>query len=280
MTRVGCVLLAVACCATASGGAAVAGAAVAGADTPPRDELNSFVCQKALDPPARAVSVQAVMRPVPGTMKMQVRFELMRQTKSGTPFTFVRGRLLGSWISPQNPTLGQQPDDVWNVNHPVVDLPAPATYRFRVTFRWTGAGGKRLASATQTSASCYQPELRADLLVRSLSVNPLASGDDGYVAVVANRGKSGAGPFQVALSGAGATTQTVTINSLGPKSSTRARFVAPACTAGSILTVTVDPAHTVDESNFANNTLTEACPTPAPAPGTSSPASSSSSSSS
>jgi len=284
MTRVGCVLLAVACCAAASGGAAVAGAAVAGAavagaDTPPRDQLNSFVCQKALDPPERAVSVQAVMRPLSGTMKMQVRFELMRQTTPGTAFTMVHGRLLGSWISPENPTLGQQPDDVWNVNHPVVDLPAPATYRFRVTFRWTGANGQRLGTATQTSPDCFEPELRADLLVRSLSVNPLASGDNGYVAVVANRGKSGAGPFQVALAGASATPQTMTVASLGPRSSTHVRFVAPACTAGSSLTVTVDPAHTVDEYDFANNALTVACPAPSTSPSPSSPSASSSPSS-
>lgn len=258
MSRVGCVVLAVACCAIASVGAvAVAGAAT---PVPPRDELGAFVCQKALDPPARAVSVQAVMRPLTGTLRMQMRFDLMRQLAHGTAFTLVRGRLLGSWISPQDPTLGQQPNDQWIVNHPVVDLPAPGTYRFRVTFRWIGAGGKRLGTATQTSPNCYQPELRADLLVRSLSVSPLASGGDGYVAVVVNRGKTGAGPFQVELADAGGTPQTVTISSLGPRSSTRARFVAAACTAGSSLTVTVDSAQTIDEYDFANNALTVACP--------------------
>jgi len=274
MTRVRHLMAAGAACALL----AMLGAALANAATPapPRDQLGSFVCQKALDPPARAVSVQATMRPLTGTMSMQVRFDLMRQTEPGAGFTLVRGRLLGSWISPQNPTLGQQPGDVWNVNHPVVDLPAPATYRFRVTFRWTGAHGQRLSTATQTSPDCYQPELRADLLVRSLTVSPLSSGGDAYVAVVANRGKTGAGPFQVALAGIGATPQTATVASLGPRASIGQRFVAPACTAGSNLTVTVDPAHTVDEYDFANNALTVACPTPAP----SSPAPSSSASSS
>jgi len=41
--------------------------------------------------------------------------------------------------------------------------------------------------------------------------------------------------------------------------------VGPACTAGSNVTVTVDPAHTIDESSFANNALRIACPA-APAP--------------
>ena len=48
-----------------------------------------------------------------------------------------------------------------------VGLPAPATYRFRVTFRWMGSSGQQLLSAVQTSSTCYQPELRADLLAKT-----------------------------------------------------------------------------------------------------------------
>jgi CARDB len=246
--------------------ASASAAALAATTTPPRDELRSFVCQKALDPPARAVSIQAVMRPVTGTAKMQMRFDLMRQAAPGGPFKVVRGKLLGSWISPQNPTLGQLPDDVWILTHPVVDLAAPATYRFRVRFRWIGAQGQRLASAVQTSANCYQPELRADLLVRSLTVGAsTASGsgqsaEDTYTAVVANRGQTGAGPFQVVLTGAGGSPQTMTIGWLAAHSTVREQFVAPACTAGSPLTVTADPLHTIDESNFADNALSTVCP--------------------
>jgi CARDB len=263
MSRVRISALAGALCALAAMlGTAVAGAATA---TPPREQLDSFVCQKALDPPERAVSVQAVMRPVTGTAKMQMRFELTRQSGPGGPFTVVRGRQLGSWISPQNPTLGQRPDDVWILNHPVADLSAPATYRFRVAFRWIGARGQRLATAVQTSPTCYEPELRADLLVRSLTVGATTAGSESYTAVIANRGQTGAGPFEVVLAGAGSAPQTTTVAWVAPRSSVREQLVAPACTAGSNLTMTVDPAHTIDESNFANNTLTEPCPAPAPA---------------
>src|SRR5579884_489575 len=149
---------------------AVCGTSTSGAGaTPPRDQLRSFVCQKALDPPSRAVSIQAVMRPVGGTAKMQMRFELMRKTKRGRPFRIVRGPSLGGWLTPPNPTLGQRPGDQWIVTHPVVDLPAPATYRFRVSFRWLGSHGQQLLSAVLSSPNCYQPEERADLLVRSLT---------------------------------------------------------------------------------------------------------------
>jgi CARDB len=244
--------------------AAGSGSASGTSAPPPRDQLRSFVCQKALDPPARAVSVQAVMRPVTGTQKMQMRFELMRQTRTGGPFKQVRGRLLGSWISPQDPTLGQRSADVWIVNHPVVDLAAPSTYRFQVAFKWTGANGRPLSSAVQSSPNCWEPELRADLLVHSLTVRPLGAGNDAYVAVIRNHGQTAAGPVEVDLGGTGATqTQAASLASVGPRSSTSHRFVAPACTPGATLTVTVDPSHTIDESNFNNNVLTVPCPGPA-----------------
>jgi len=240
-----------------------ASASGAGAPAPaPRDQLRSFVCQKALDPPTRAVSVQAVMRPVSGTAKMQIRFDLTRRTKQGAPFKLVRGQFLGSWLTPENPTLGQRPGDVWIVNHPVVGLPAPATYRFRVSFRWLGSSGQKLSSAVQSSSSCWQPELRADLLVRSLTVTPLGSGQASYVAVIGNRGLTAAGPVEVDLAGVSAAKQAQTLGSVGPKSTARERFVAPTCTPGANLAVTVDPSHTIDEYDFANNVLTIACPAP------------------
>ncbi len=244
--------------------ALASGTAAAGTTTPPRDQLLSFVCQKALDPPARAVSVQSVMRPLSGTSKMQMKFQLLRQTKSHPRFMAVHGHGLGSWISPTNPTLGQQAGDVWIVNHPVVQLAAPATYKFRVMFRWIGAQGQALGTATQTSPACYQPELRADLLVRSLSVTPITSGPSSgewaYTAVIANRGLTGAGPVEVEFADGSDNPIPATVAWVGSKASTQRRFVAPACTAGTPLTVTVDPTQSIDEYDYANNALTMACP--------------------
>jgi hypothetical protein len=264
MSRVGLGsgLAAAGCLAAAAIGAG-SGPAGAAMSPPANDQLRSFVCQKALDPPQRAVSIQAVMRPVTGTASMQMRFDLMRQTSVGGAFKLVRGRLLGSWISPQEPTLGQRPGDVWIVNHPVVDLGAPATYRFRVSFRWNDSHGQQLSDVVQTSPNCYQPELRADLLVRSVTVTPLSSGQDAYVATVFNRGQTAAGPVEVDLAGASAAGPlAATVPSVAARSTAGHRFVGPACVAGSNVTVTVDPSHTIDEFNFANNALTVPCPAP------------------
>jgi hypothetical protein len=253
---------AVAVCAIALGSATSATATTTPA--PVNAQLRSFVCQKALDPPARALSIQAVMRPVTGTSKMQMKFDLMRQTKAHPHFTVVHGRGLGSWLTPDNPTLGQRARDVWIVNHPVVDLAAPATYKFRVTFRWTGAQGQTLSTAVQSSSACYQPELRADLFVKSLSASPVVSSDPAgqwaYVATIANRGSTGVAPVEVDFADAGSPPLTATIASVGPKSTGRQRFVAPACVPGATLTVTVDPKQTNDEYSYANNVLAMACP--------------------
>ncbi|HTP20491.1 MAG TPA: CARDB domain-containing protein [Solirubrobacteraceae bacterium] len=252
---------AVAACAVAIGSAT---ASAQSSPTPRNDQLRSFVCQKALDPPARAVSVQAVMRPVAGTSKMQMKFQLMRQNKPHARFVAVKGRGLGSWISPSDPTLGQRSGDVWILNHPVVNLAAPATYKFKVTFEWIGAQGQTLDTETQASPTCYQPELRADLLVRSLTVTPItsgaAAGQWAYTAQIANRGLSGAGPVEVVFTSGNGAPVPATVAWVGARSSARQRFAAAPCTAGTPLTVTVDPTHSIDEYDFANNALTMECP--------------------
>ena len=233
---------------------------------PPTAQLKAFVCQKAVDPPARALSIQAVMRPVTGTSKMQMKFDLMRETKAHPRFAVVHGKGLGSWLTPDNPTLGQRPGDMWIVNHPVVDLAAPATYKFRVTFRWLGAQGQTLSTAVQSSSACYQPELRADLFVKSLTADPITSGvgtgEWAYVATIANRGLTGAAPVEVDFADGASAPLAATVASVGPKSTVHQRFVAPACVPGTTLTVTVDPRRTNDEYDYANNVLTMTCPAP------------------
>ncbi|MBV9950084.1 MAG: hypothetical protein JOZ69_24805, partial [Myxococcales bacterium] len=51
----------------------------AGASTLPRARVQALVCQHALDPPMRLVSLTAVMRPLTGTKRMQLRFSLLRK---------------------------------------------------------------------------------------------------------------------------------------------------------------------------------------------------------
>lgn len=229
----------------------------------PRASLADFVCQRALDPPARTISVKSVMRPVPGTQKLALRFQLLMRRHSFSSPTLVRGGDLGTWISPQNPTLGQLPGDVWKVSHPVVDLTAPAAYRFRVTFRWIGAHRRLLATAQRVSPLCFQPELRPDLLVKSITVLPIAGkpNRDDYLAVIRNAGATAAGPFDILFTPGGTLApKSRTIQRLDPHQGHRELFVGPLCMPGDAPTVTVDPGQLVDDFDRSNNTLIATCP--------------------
>jgi hypothetical protein len=226
--------------------------------------LREFSCSPNVQPLLRGLSVTGVMRPITGTEKFRMRFELFRAAHRAGHYARVHGAHLGTWVAPKDPNLGRQPGDVWSVSHPVVGVTRPGYYRMRVSFAWLGTHNRRLALVTRTTPACALLELRPDLLVsRLVSVTPLAAtpGKDAYVATLRNRGVSAAGPFEVALSVAGGAPVTRTVLGLGPRSSRRVRLVAPACTAGQAVTITVDPAGQVPDYDPANNSLTVDCPT-------------------
>jgi hypothetical protein len=247
----------------------IAGAAVpvgigsATAAAAPRAELTQYACQRALDPADRSVSVQAVTRPLSGTRKLAVKFDLEERTAAAASAAVVRADGLGMWITPTNPTLGQLPGDVWRLNKTVLNLDAPASYQFRVEFRWTGAHGKLLGTALRFTRTCDQRELRPDLLVSSITVTAVAGHpqEDLYTAVIADQGVNGAGPFEVLFApGDSSSPITRTVQFLHAGQSRSLLFVGPVCDAASPPTVTVDATSEVDDYNRANNTMTAVCP--------------------
>jgi hypothetical protein len=237
---------------------ATAAASSVGASAP-RAKLRSPRCVTALDPASRALSVTATMRPLTGTTKLQLKFALTSRADNSRAFTRVRGGDLNSWVTPKDPTLGQRPNDVWNLIKQVVNLKAPATYRFKVTFRWVGAHGKVLGTAVKTGPTCYQPELRPDLQVRTISVRAVAGQPtlDEYIAVIRNAGASASGPFEVQFVD-GQVVKTHDVDSLDAHGSIKQHFVGPSCATASAV-VTVDANDQVDDYNRANNSLHVVC---------------------
>jgi hypothetical protein len=246
------------------------------AAAPPITQLTSPVCHRALLPTSRKIAITAVMRPVTGTMSLAMMFDLQRARHRFGPFATVRGAGLDKWIHPENPTLGQRPGDIWRFDQKVENLPGTLYYRFRVRFRWIRSGGHTLHTSTATGPTCFQPELRPDLLVRSLTVKAVPTqpagqqsgtqsaivqpSQDRYIAVIANRGRTAAASFGVELIVPGKPAQTLTTRGLSPHTTARETFTGPACTPGSRLTVIVDPNAAVLDYNRANNTLTVQCP--------------------
>jgi hypothetical protein len=229
----------------------------------PRADLRAFSCQKAMDPVNRSVAVTAVMRPLSGTQHMAIKFDLLVSHGSGTVAKPLHAGDLGLWIHPGNPTLGQLPGDVWNLQKSVVAVRAPAVYRFRVRYRWEGAHGRTLDITTHYSRRCVQPELRPDLQVRSITVGPSPGQPDRnlYTALIANAGNSATGPFDVLFApgnGSAATTHTVAL--LRAHSTRTMTFTGPVCSTSTAPSITADSAHQVDDLNRSNNALTAVCP--------------------
>ena len=234
-----------------------------GAAQAPRASLRGFVCQHALDPRARAVSITAVMRPLAGTKRMQVRFQLFTRAKGAASYSAVAGGDLGSWINPTNPKVGQQAKDVWNLEKPIGNLAAPASYRVRVTFRWLGVHGHLLGTAVRDSAVCKQPELRPDLRVTSITVLPVTGKPNvnRYVAVIRNTGATASGPFEILFTPGGALpVQTASVTGLAAHTQLRKAFLGPVCSNAAATTVTADPEDKVDDFDRSNNSMTAVCP--------------------
>jgi hypothetical protein len=229
---------------------------------PPRDALGPIACHQALNPLQRDVSVQATMRPQTGTQALQIKFGL-NLTASGEPATPVVAAGLSQWLTPSDPTLGQRPGDIWKLSKTVYNL-GGGSYQFSVAFRWLGANGTVLRTATLQSSSCAIKELRPDLAVRSVKVRSIAGlpARDRYLTVVVNQGLSASGPFALLFDPdvPGANPQTKPVRSLAPGQSTTVPFTGPPCDASMPPTVVADPTGTIDESDRSNNALTVTCP--------------------
>ena len=142
-----------------------------GATQSPRDALSPIACHQALDPAKRRVSVAATMRPVAGTERLQIRFNLTVSVAGAAP-TAVVAAGLGQWLRPSDPTLGRRPGDIWKLSKPVTNL-GRGSYRFAVAFRWLGKHGKLIRRATLATHRCSIKELRADLAVRAVKVRAI-----------------------------------------------------------------------------------------------------------
>ena len=137
--------------AAAAGGTSTVAAAEA-----PRASLQAPICQQSSDPLDRAIAITAVMRPLTGTARMELQFNLLEKPRGSSSYSVVTGGDLGRWITPSDPALGQRADDVWILRKLVVNLAAPEVYRFHVRFRWTAAHGRLLGRQSRWGEPCDQ----------------------------------------------------------------------------------------------------------------------------
>jgi hypothetical protein len=241
----------------------------AASTTAPRSQLTGFDCHRAFLPTGRSVTVRAVMRPITGTERMQIRFELLSNSSS-TGVGSVAGKDLNTWISPLDPTLGQLPGDRWIIPIEVRNLPAPADYHYRVSFRWIGTRGRVLATKTRRTADCFQPELRPDVVLGSIAVEPIPAkpAKEQYVATIANKGRTAASGFAVMFASGGSVPITKIVQRLAAGAIREVTFVGPTCGPATAPTIVVDPSQTVPQADYTDDALAvpATCPTLTSAP--------------
>ena len=115
-------------------------------------------------PPARTATFVGSMPAIAGTRRMWMRFDLFARVAPASGFAAVKAPKLGVW---QKSAPGRVSSG-FVFTQRVQGLTAPGSFRAQVRFRWYGSRGRLLRSATRTSATCKQPDQRADLRAGTL----------------------------------------------------------------------------------------------------------------
>jgi len=210
-------------------------------------------CQAGAAPLERVAEFGAQMGALPGTKRMQVRFDLQERVP-GARFRAIQAPGLGVW---RTSAAGV---DIFRYRKQVANLDAPAHYRAVVRFRWL-AGRKVVRQATRRTAICKQPDARADLALGAVTAEHTGERNMArYVLAVRNDGRSASGPFTVGLSVGDDPRPAQTVEGLEPGAQRTLTFAGPRCDAGRPLRVSLDADLIVDESDEADNLRSIACP--------------------
>jgi len=191
--------------------------------------------------------------------RMEMRFDLERRAPGEAAFTRVEVPSLGVW---NRAKPGRSP---YRFTQRVEKLAAPASYRARVSFRWTGPKGARKVVVRRVTPPCKQPDFRPDLRLVPVGARRVAGTEEAeYTVEVRNPGKTVAGSqagFDVVLSIDGVALPATTVNGLAPGDRRRLTFRGPRCRPGDgSVTAVVDPDNRVDESVETDNSIAVPCP--------------------
>ena len=236
---------------------AVAAVAIASAATarPPRAVTAVDRCHPALRSGERYAVFSGTMRSLRrGADRMHMRFDLYRREKGTSAFRHVTAPGLGVW-NPADRGVRR-----FRFRQKVANLSAPAAYRAMVSFRWSDANGRAFARTSRVTATCAQPDLRADLRIGRLTGIREPDGTALYQAIVRNDGRTDTPAFVVRLDVNGAPLPLQVIPPLAAGSRQGVPFRGPRCAPGSSVVVTADPDNRVDEADEGNDTLTAPCP--------------------
>ena len=212
-------------------------------------------CTTGTDDSERAAAFTGSMSAA-GAKRMQMRFLLMQRLGAGPK---------GTWKKVSIPEWG-----AWEKADPgrsafvftkrIEALTAPAGYRVAITFRWKDSRNHVTRTTTRTSAACEVADPRPDLALGGVDAAATGAGRAVYTVAVDNDGHSAAVPFAVTVAVGGVVSDPVILGPLDAGERGSGAVAAPRCAAGSTITITLDGANAVDESDEAGNVIQRPCP--------------------
>jgi hypothetical protein len=203
----------------------------------------------------RSATFSAAMAAVPGTSTMSVAFDLYEQTSATSPYVAVSAPGFGVWQGSDRAIAS------FTANENVVDLPAPASFRALVRYRWLSRSGRVIRRTERVTKACVETAPEPDLFIAQITRAPgsPARTNELYNVVVRNSGPGTAGPFEVALSVGATPLADQQVAGLAPHSNATVQFSGPRCTSGSTITAQVDPAGAISEPADSSRKITLTC---------------------
>jgi hypothetical protein len=212
-------------------------------------------CTTGSDDAERAAAFTGSMS-ASGAKRMQMRFQLMQRLGPGPK---------GSWKKVAVPDWGtwQKADpgrSAFVFTERIEALTAPAAYRVVIRFRWLDARNHAIRTTTRTSPACEVADPRPDVVLGGVDAVATGGGRAAYTVAAANDGHSTAVPFAVTVTVGGVTSDPVILGPLDAGDRGTGAVAAPACAPGSTITITLDAANSVDESDEADDVVQRPCP--------------------
>lgn len=214
-------------------------------------------CRVAVAGRERYATFAAQMTQVSGGRRMAIRIGLRQRTPPGRSYRTLSAPGLGVWRQSSSGV------HVYRYVKQVVDLPAPATLRAAVDYRWLDAHGHVIRRARRVTSPCVQPDERPRLILGAVTaVSRPGSVSDSYNVIVRDTGRGPATSFLVALAVNGRPAATRSVERLGAAAATSLIVTGPRCFAGGAVQLTLDPAGHVEEALGGGLARTLACPLP------------------
>jgi CARDB len=197
----------------------------------------------------RAATFYARMQAIPGSARMQIRFQL-RERLGRDAWTKLDVPALREWHTSQAGVKR------FGWKQTVDALRPGGAYKARVQYRWLSAAGGVLASQSHDTPVCRGP--LPNLAVSDLTVKPGPTPDTrSYGVVIANTGKLGADDVAVSFSVDKAVLDTITLKHVAAGETRTVTFTGPVCRHA--VGVTADPANAIGESLENDNSQLFSC---------------------